>query len=213
MTICILDMGSGNTCGNNLDYVKRMIDELAEVDPKRKFIIKWQLFQKAGNNIPLKKELFDYAYCYAIERYGYQTTASVFDLESLKFLLQFDIPFVKIANKPDLYWLGGEVSRKIPIIFSWTPGNDVPAKLHSDFALRCISKYPATIKDYEEKFQSNYNADALRYVSDHTTDWQLYLKYRPKIYECHYKLKDSTGLDAGEFARIPEQIKEIYNEL
>ena len=46
-------------------------------------------------------------------------------------------------------------------------------------------------------------------ISDHTTDFQLYNKYKPKIYECHYKLEDSTGLDAGEFARTPEQLAEI----
>ena len=73
----------------------------------------------------------------------------------------------------------------------------------------CVSKYPANTIDYENNLIS-----CLRHgISDHTTDWNLFLKYHPEIYEFHFKLSDSTGLDAGEFARTPEQITEVYNLL
>jgi hypothetical protein len=37
----------------------------------------------------------------------------------------------------------------------------------------------------------------------------LFRKFEPEIIEMHYKLPDSTGLDAGPFARTPEQLAEI----
>ena len=46
-------------------------------------------------------------------------------------------------------------------------------------------------------------------ISDHTVDFGLWNKHHPKIIEWHYKLLDSTGLDARDFARTPEQLSEI----
>ena len=220
----ILDMGSGNTCKNDVLYVERMIDELAAVDTgKHEIVIKWQLFTECPPNEVLWLAVFDYAYEYAKKK-GYQTTASVFDLDSLQFLLKYDIPFVKIANRPDLYWLAGEVPRKIPIYCSFGKFDFIEndCALHTKVGksiierLCCISAYPATIEQYESEFNyPGYFVDApvlshlWRGVSDHTTDFTLYHKYKPVIYECHYKLNDSTGPDAGLFARTPEQLKEI----
>lgn len=210
----ILDMGSGNTCKNNPDTILRMIKILSIIDPKKKFILKWQLFKKAGDNIPLLPSVFSYAYNIAMD-YGFETTASVFDIKSLNYLLQFDIPFVKIANRPDLYWLIGEVPRKIEIVLSYKSSHaldkyDDIENEEINYLLCCISKYPAKLGSYEKKF----NKSCLkRGISDHTIDWQLFRKYKPKIYEYHFKLPDSTGPDAGEFARTPEQISEIYEEL
>ena len=201
----ILDFGSGNTCKNDLNYVKRMIDELKAVDTgKHEIVIKWQLFHEAGDNTPLWLSMFSFAYEYA-KGNGYKTTASVFDMPSLRYLLLFDIPFVKIANRPDLYWLAGEVPRKMPIIYSVSSGYMYEL---GDFEqmLGCVSKYPATLADYEKEFTKILLMDG---ISDHTTNFQLYHKYKPEIYECHYKLEDSTGLDSGDFARTPEQLKEI----
>jgi sialic acid synthase SpsE len=209
----ICDLGSGNTCKNNPNTVKEMIDALAEVDPRRKVILKWQLFTEAwvcGNNIPLDHIRFRYAYDYAT-KLGFKTTASVFDKESLVFLLSFDIPFVKIANRPDLYWLIGEVPRKIPIITSLDTFN--LGNIHItdwDRMISCISKYPCDKKEYEINFSC---PDLQRGISDHTTNWELFKKYHPQVYECHFKLSNSTGADAGDFARTPEQIKEIYEEI
>ena len=212
----ILDFSSGNTCQNDLAIIRKMIDSLAEVDPERKFIIKWQLFKEAGKNIPLHIGAFNYAYEYA-KKLRYKTTASVFDIQSLEDLFLYLNPcFVKIANRPDLYWLIGEVPRKIPVIVSTSRGNDLPLSIFDpeyiihDHILQCISEYPTDIKKYENEF---YEEELKTGISDHTTNWDLYLKYRPRIYECHFKLEDSTGLDAGEFARTPKQISEIYEEL
>ena len=204
----ILDFGSGNTCKNDLNYVKRMIDELKAVDTgKHEIVIKWQLFQEAGDNIPLKQSIFNLAYEYA-KGNGYKTTASVFDIDSLQYLLWYDIPFVKIANRPDLYWLAGEVPRKIPIYmsgdsdfyanFKWDCCGDIP--------LACVSEYPATPEMYNEKFGAMLSRGR---ISDHTTDFRLWYQHQPTTIEWHYKLDDSTGLDAGPFARTPEQLKEI----
>jgi len=203
--IFILDLGSGNSCRNNYATIQRMIDEIAGVDPDRKFILKWQLFEKAGNNIPLFQSCFIEAYEYA-NKLGYQTTASVFDINSLNFLLNFDVPFIKIANRPELYHLIGEVPRKIPVITSvkdqWY---DLTATQFSN-VLACVSNYPAKIEDYEKNFSVNMLKSG---ISDHTEDWTLFEKYLPRIFECHFKLKDSTGPDAGPFARTAEMLKYI----
>ena len=204
----ILDFGSGNTCKNDPDYIIRMVDELDAVDSrKHEVIIKWQLFDRqVGENEVLQAWAFSHAYNYAATK-GYKTTASVFDKEALKFLLGFDIPFVKLANRHDLYWLAGEVPENIPVYYSV---GDRFAEQDlgegQDELLYCVSKYPATVSDYEDTFP----AGGLCYaISDHTTDFTLYHKYKPSIYECHYKLNDSTGPDAGDFARTPSQLAEI----
>ena len=210
----ILDMGSGNTCRNDINIIKKMIDSIAEVDPERKLVLKWQLFKEAPPNYPLAKSNFNWAYNYALDL-GYQTTASVFDVGSLHFLLIHNPSFVKIANRPDLYWLIGEVPRKIEIVLSYKSSHaldkyDDIENEEINYLLCCISKYPAKLGSYEKKF----NKSCLkRGISDHTTDWQLFRKYKPEFYECHFKLLDSTGPDSGEFARTPEQISEIYEEL
>ena len=205
----ILDFGSGNSCKNDWNIAKRMIDSLAEIDPLRKAIIKWQLFKEAIPNIPLLRSIFTMAENYACVQYGYMTTASVFDLDSLKFLLTFNIPFVKIPNRRDLDWLMGEVIRKIPVIRSiGKPTEETMDMLSSGASsLCCVSKYPAEDKDYEDFFplmQLKYG------ISDHTTDWTLYRKYHPGIYECHFVLEhDSNNPDGGSFARTPKMIREI----
>ena len=205
----ILDFGSGNTCQNDFSYMKKMIDTLSEVDKDRKCIIKWQLFKEAGRNVPLDRELFCLAYGYA-KHYGFKTAASIFDKESLEFFLGFEIPFVKIANRRDLDWLIGEVPRKVQVIVSVGTKIDWILKRTSinlnDKILVCVSKYPATLESYEKQF---IDINLKTGVSDHTTDWTLYRKYEPEIYECHFCLEDSTGPDAGLFVRRPNQLREI----
>jgi len=77
----------------------------------------------------------------------------------------------------------------------------------------CVSKYPATLAEYDEILWDEDTGKRITIpysaVSDHTTDFELWHKYKPKIIEFHYKLSDSTGLDAGDFARTPEQLREI----
>lgn len=211
----IVDMGSALTCKNDFSYAKRMVDELAKVDTERDCIIKWQLFQHLPPAEPLSRELFHDIYHYASNEYEYQTTASVFDKSSLEFLLKYKIPFVKIANRPDLYKdLIGEIPRKVNIIASVPNYEYWGIRSHELWLcakMCCVSKYPAETEMYEYIFGSTLSMG----ISDHTIHFELYRKYKPRKYEIHYKLEDSTGLDAGTFARTPEQIKELlclYNE-
>jgi len=208
----ILDFGSGNTHKNNWGYLKRMLDELKAIDTgKHEVIIKHQLFEKAGNNIPLLPEIFDAAYEYAKDL-GYKVTSSVFDKPSLDFLLKYDIPFVKIANNRELDWLISEIPRKIPVYVSYGSYEELKKRqMYPDIKyLLCVSEYPAIIERYEQAFKSNYfgfGGDVG--ISDHTTNFGLWYRYKPAIIEMHYKLEDSTGLDAGDFARTPRTLKEV----
>lgn len=204
----ILDFGSGNTCKNDTAYIRRMIDSLADVTPRRDIVIKWQLFTEAGENVPLNHHCFEFAYKYAQSK-GFKTTASVFDKASLDYLLTFDVPFVKLANNVNTWHLSGSIPRKIMILKS------VASDYYTDtdqlwedpnlFNLCCVSDYPADITKYSEFNQVHLSNG----ISDHSTSFKLYQEHQPLFYECHYKLDDSTGLDSGDFARTPEQLKEI----
>jgi sialic acid synthase SpsE len=135
-------------------------------------------------------------------------TSSVFDLYSLQFLLKhYDIPFVKIANNRSLDWLIGHVPRRIPVYVSIDEKNykDAPAISSSIQRLTCVSKYPCKASDY--KYMMIRLTEG---ISDHTTNWDLYNKYKPEIYECHYVLEhDPNNLDGGLFARTIDQLKEV----
>lgn len=200
----ILDFGSGNTCKNDTAYIRRMIDALADVTPRRDIIIKWQLFKEAGENVPLSHYCFQFAYQYA-QAQGFKTTASVFDKASLDYLLTYDVPFVKLANCDKSRLLNVHIPRGKQLVASFDPNQD-RLMICNSYYIVCISKYPASVSDYETNACKEWIEGG---ISDHTTHFELYHKYKPYIYECHYKLDDSTGLDAGDFARTPEQLKEI----
>jgi sialic acid synthase SpsE len=214
MSQIILDFGSGNSCRNDTKYIKRMYDELKAVDTgKHSIVCKWQLFEKAGENKPLLPECFECAYEYGT-KLGYKVTSSVFDKNSLDFLLRFDIPFVKIANNRNLDWLIEEVPRRIPVYVSVGPGQidnerddglAVISYMNADKILCCVSKYPA----YDSNYRLFAGIRLRRGISDHTIDFNLWNQFRPEIVEWHYKLSDSTGLDAGPFARTPEALVEV----
>lgn len=200
MTQIILDFGSGNTCENKEKIAIKMIDELAKVDThKHEVIIKWQLFEDEEPNKPLDRLLFHAMCLYAYNKYEYKTTASVFDLPSLKFLLDinlpYDLPFIKIANRPDLYWLIGEVPRKTPVYVSvgrndynaWANGtgtNDNGAYLF------CISKYPTDTMEYKQTLPFGCVN-----VSDHTSSMNLFKLKEWSIFEMHIALNNSCGID------------------
>lgn len=216
MSQIILDI-SANTFKNDINYAKKMIDEVYKIDTKKhEIIFKTQLFEKAGENIVLDHDVFDKLYKYC-DSYGYMLTSSVFDLPSLKFLLKYSVPFIKIANNRRLDWLIGEIPRRIPVYMSVgslkedSMIRECKCDGNVDFVyncetLYCVSDYEnASMKNYEETFEEWLNKKPLN-ISDHTTNWDLFNKYKPEIYECHYKLEDSTGLDAGEFARTPIQL-------
>jgi sialic acid synthase SpsE len=209
-------MSGGNTSKNDKTIVKQMIDAIKAIDTgKHEIILKAQLFLDDGINIPLDHDVFDYMYHYGREQ-GYKVTSSVADLESLKFLLQYDIPFVKIPNDRKLDYLIGYIPRDIPVyvscndhfmmtnIFCWEwkyIDNITP--------LACISNYPATIAEYEHEEDFYWNLTRKCPVSDHTIGLDLFKKYQPQIWEKHYKLPDSQGLDSGSFAILPEELREI----
>jgi sialic acid synthase SpsE len=215
MAKIILDFGGGNTSKNDKAYIKRMYDELNAIDTgKHEIICKWQLFEEAGDNIPLTHDSFDFAYQYGTSL-GYKVTSSVFDKNSLDFLLGYDVPMIKIANNRSLDYLIGEIPRKIPICISigehesfvkYLNIDEFAFPLNGDVRIFCVSNYPAKYDDYIAAFRPD---QLHKGISDHTTDFSLFRKFEPKTIEWHYKLEDSTGLDAGEFARTPKQLQEV----
>lgn len=209
MSQIILDI-SANTHKNDWAYLEHMLNELKKVDTgKHEIIIKHQLFLQSGENIPLDKDVFAAAYAYA-KRLGYQTTSSVFDKGSLDFLLQFDIPFVKIANNRKLDWLIGEVPRKIPVLVSHGSIEEIKNIEYENIKpLICVSEYPTCIEKYEKNFDIKYMVACDSGISDHTTNFGLWYRYQPEIIEWHSGLPDSTGLDAGPFMRTPAMLAEV----
>ena len=203
MSRIILDMGSGNTCRNRYDIAKRMVDVVADSDSrKHEVIFKWQLFFDEPPNKPLHHTLFAGIYAYAEHR-GYRTTSSVFDEASLKFLLDFDIPFVKLACREHVYPLHKLVPRRLPIYVSLKPGSFAALHLmHHDVSLCCIPQYPAKLEDYPTG-RHNY--------SDHVEGLGLWEREAPEIWEKHFVLKkdDPDNPDAAGHAIGPEELRQI----
>jgi len=199
----ILDLGSGNTCHNSREEVYKLIDAVPQ-DPR--IVLKWQLFTDEKPNISLDRDIFRIAYEYAATK-GFKTTASVFDLSSLRFLLTFNIPFIKIANNAALYELIGHVPRNMPVYASFSKFTR-PRKC--DEKLCCISEYPAPIWRYYDDFGVK---ELKAGISDHTNSIALALFQNPAILENHFCLEDSEGLDAGAFARTPWQIEKLVNKI
>jgi sialic acid synthase SpsE len=203
----ILDI-SANTHKNDEAYYKRMIDELAEVDTrKHEVILKWQLFEHRGDNIRADRHLFRTMAEWAFKEYGYKTTASVFDLDSLIFLkmiaswFYYYLSFIKIANDRSLDHLIGEIPRKYKVYKSVSTMKEYYDDREDGVdSLFCVSKYPANIKDYPRTVMR---------ISDHTVGLELWHRNHPHIFEKHYKLPDSTGLDAGDFAITPQELRSI----
>lgn len=202
----ILDFGSGGTCRNNEDDITEMIDGLSEVDPDRKCVIKWQLWDKGTEPQCLRLEwgLFDMAVTYA-QMLGFRTTASVFDKPSLDFLLDdHDVPFIKLANRPYLRHLARYVPRGIPVIGSRSPGESIPNVTKIDDWMVCVSEYPSDIESYGD------HEPSLRWgVSDHTVGLDLWRKYHPTVWEKHYRLPDQRGPDCGPWCITPSDLKEV----
>ena len=197
----ILDMGSGNTCQNDIDKVKDMIDAVAEsgIDA----VLKWQLFLDAPPNTPLKRDVFRYAYEYAAEK-SLKTTASFFDVDSMNFLLSFDVPFVKIANRTSLRPMAALMG-SVPIFVSYQSSNKIKGGRVKPMC--CVSRYPADVADYERLFKPEH---LVKGISDHTVGLELYHKYQPERWEKHFVLeRDKKNPDAGPFAITPKELEEL----
>jgi len=215
MSEIIIDMGSGNTCRNDKNIVKRMIDGLAAVNSgKHHVYIKWQLFSSVPPTsppdiLPLERDVFDYAYRYAAELH-YETSASFFDDRSLAFLLEYETPFIKLACREHLYAYIAKVPEKMRLVVS-IPSVARMEALSEEWEERdinflcCVPEYPAVQHYYEQRFWGNLSVG----ISDHSHNLFLFKEWQPWVYERHMKLEDSTGYDAGAYASTPEELKEI----
>lgn len=201
MAIIILDVGSGNSLPE-ISVARDVVDAIASADTHRhEVILKAQLFTDAPPNKPLNLLLFANLFNYAKSK-GYKVTASVFDKPSLEALLTFDPCFVKIACRPELYWLMGEVPRRIPIYCSYD-GSPLSVEWGSNVTwLFCIPEYPARKEHYLNVGPSK--------ISDHTVGLEVFNILKPRIWEKHFILDHrSDNPDAGDFAITPSDLKEI----
>ena len=211
--VIILDMGSGETCWNNRDDVRDMIKAVDDNDPREvEIILKWQLFR--GGEFSHLKALHPgiFAYAYDVARdYGYATTASVFDSQSLDFLSGFSIPFVKIACVPKLRGLHGLlVGYWGSPVMSFAGGDDIPWGQH---CLCCVREYPAQVIDYTDNFTRDQLEAGISDHTDHNAGCDLLFDYRPDLYETHFCLDRQTGPDTGPFALRPNQLRDMLEAL
>lgn len=199
----IVELGSGNTCRNNVDRLKRMIQRVMDMDTGRYHLLfKVQLFDKVGGNVPLSRRVFDVAYFYAMER-GYSLSASVFSAEWLDYLLEYDPEWVKIACLPELHKLISAVPSAVGVFASFptTPG-PLPFNVTP---LACVREYPATVKQYERAFKPS---DLRIGISDHTVGWELIDKYEPEVFEKHVvDVREDGNPDAGPFAVTIDELE------
>jgi len=219
--VIILDMGSGNTCRNEMVRVKDMIDRVGATDKRRLCTLKWQLWDGGTEPQCLKLDWGVFKQAYEIaEDNGFRTTASVFDKPSIDYLLEFDVPFVKIANRHYLRHLARYVPRGIPIVYSIggyddeLQGMDCDIPEWQSYRMLCVSKYPATIGEYEQAATTNAGVlmgHLMDGISDHTIGLELWRKYKPTVYEKHFCLSYLTGPDAGPWALNENTLKELLD--
>ncbi len=205
----IAEMGSGNTCRNDFGLVSAMIDAVVEQDTgKHNVVFKWQLFHDMPPNEKLDWSVFTEAYEYA-EGHGYQTTASVFNEECLQFLLEFDVPFVKLPCVRELYPLAKKVPADISVVVSYPNATRVADAKRNEriIPLCCVREYPADIV----KYRAMFDKEQLQYgISDHTEGWGMYHAYQPEWLEKHIVLeRDEDNPDAGPFAVTPDELEGV----
>lgn len=206
----ILDV-SANTTKGDIKYFVDMVEEVKRIDTKKHLIIfKTQLFKSNGpeskNNRYLQNDEFNQMFEESLKR-GYMLTASVFDYESLDFLLKYRIPFVKIACRPDLYWLGKLVPTNIPLYISLTANSMKHYSLFPRITpFVCVPKYPASIDDYT----TNLAPVMAVSISDHT-DEIVFFKSQPHVskWEMHYVLEHDKDNPDSCVAKTPKDLEQI----
>lgn len=179
----VLDFGAGDATGNDIDYVKSMMDGLPPG-----VVVKFQLFKDIPPLRPLDPHVFLTAWAYG-QKHGNPVTASVFDEASLNILTKITkVPFIKIACRPQLYYLIDMVPHFMPIVVSIDSHIAMMRVMSEHFDkslsfMTCVPEYPADMDTYENWFST----DMLRVgISDHTVGTELYRKYRPRLWEKHY---------------------------
>lgn len=199
----IVDLGAGDATRNDIGYVKEVMRELPVG-----VVAKFQLFTDIKGLTPLDRRVVAEAMVFATEKNRCQVTASVFDEDSLAWLLgiRCKVPFIKIAARMNLWKLIDKTPDLVPVVASvaWEWWSE---EMHGRFFHRpmaymaCVPKYPATVRDYEVRFGGLLNLG----VSDHTVGMDLYNDYRPKLYERHF---DQHGPDQ-EHSITLEQLRSI----
>jgi sialic acid synthase SpsE len=202
----ILDMGGGDVCKNNIKLAEDMVKTVAKVDRFRRCVLKWQLFTRIGGKTPLNRALFERMYWLGVDL-GFKTTASVFDLESWKFLERFMPVWVKIPNTEVARSLVKEI--EIPKVIS------LPSYLFETWAedqideemLMCVvSEYPTTY----DKYTTTFTDEQLEMgISDHTTTTNLYTCYMPPVYEKHFVIPACNTDKPRPYAIGPDELKEL----
>ena len=205
MTV-LLDIGSGNTL-KNWETAEELLEqiELFRSYTKHEVFIKTQLFKNVSPNKPLDRPLFSKIVEWA-KRKKIPIGTSVFDRESLSFAQKREIDFIKIANRPDLYWLASYTN--LPLYISISP--DLASLFctrneYRTYPLVCVSKYPAQAEDY-------WFLDIEMGVSDHTVGIGFFREHENiiPIWEKHIVLKrDPDNPDAGMWALTPDMLKEL----
>jgi len=205
MAQVIFDLGSGLSTHNDQYYIRSIMDSIKAADTgKHEVVLKFQLFSDQPPNMPLDQLMFNAAYEYGA-KLGYKVTASVFDAPSLKFLLNFEVPFIKIACRPELYWIIGEVPRKLSVYCSVADlGDAVPDGV--EVAMLCVPKYPADIAEYRALYDNRLSGA----ISDHTAGLALFNELKPKIWEKHFVYeREPANPDAGPFALTVEDLESL----
>ena len=243
MAEIILDVAP-NTFKNDLYYFDKMVKFIKKIDTnKYDIIFKTQMFgglsEAAKVNIRLDNSLLKEMNIIC-EGYGYKFTSSVFDYYSLVCLLGagFPVPFVKLACRPELYYLSAHIPRGIPIYMSvdtrkFSSVNalnqeiEILAKrrkmilrdqgIEGAKFLLCVPEYPCKESDYQFNL---FN----RSISDHTEGLKLFDRWENDnafvdeltrnqsncCFEMHYVLdRDQSNPDAGSFAKTISELSLI----
>ena len=204
----VLDIGSGASLPD-VSTARSVVETVARANTgKHQVVLKPQLFQNIPPNKPLRPRLAEEIATLCLgNSLGY--AVSVFDRVSLDWALEMHdvspLDHIKIACRPDLYWLAGEIPRKIPVHMSFDcrtqTSLDLPCKV--DVALGCVPEYPASIDDY--------SSTLFRY-SDHTVGLDIWKLNEPSVWEKHFVMQadDPSNPDSvGGFALTPADLKDV----
>lgn len=115
----VIDCGSGMPCENNTDVVQKMVDRIEKkITNDKDIVLLWHMFQVNKENVPLRGNVFNYAYC-AAKYKSYKTAACVYDIDSLNFILRYKhLAFIAINKDIDLLpdikdYLGIKITRDL----------------------------------------------------------------------------------------------------